>query len=129
MSSCFNFKKKIKTMVSLNPKTTQLENNKFYNFNNNYSLLSTTQLFFFGLKSVWKHLRFWLIPLIVAILFIYFSFFLRSLPFAKVIFGYLLLANMFYLFISGFVFFIKKYQYRLYTSAIQRFWRRTLMIF
>jgi len=36
---------------------------------------------------------------------------------------------MFYLLISGFVFFVKKYQYRLYTSAIQRFWRRTLIIF
>ena len=36
---------------------------------------------------------------------------------------------MFYLLFSGFVFFIKKYQYRLYTSVIQRFWRRTLIIF
>ena len=44
-------------------------------------------------------------------------------------FQYLLLANLFYLFISGFVFFIKRYQYRLYTSVIQRFWRRTLILF
>ena len=36
---------------------------------------------------------------------------------------------MFYLLLSGFVFFIKKYQYRLYTSVIQRFWRRSLIIF
>jgi hypothetical protein len=36
---------------------------------------------------------------------------------------------MFYLLFSGFVFFVKKYQYRFYTTAIQRFWRRTLLIF
>ena len=63
----------------------------------------------------------WVLPIIVALLFVYFSFFLKSLPFTKVLFAYILLASLFYLFISGFVFFIKKYQYRLYTSAIQRF--------
>ena len=74
-------------------------------------------------------MRLWILPITIALLFIYYSFFIKSLPFSKVFFGYLLLANMFYLFISGFVFFFKKYQYRLYTSAIQRFWRRSLMVF
>ena len=36
---------------------------------------------------------------------------------------------MFYLLFSGFVFFFKKYQYRLFTSVIQRFWRRSLIVF
>ena len=40
-----------------------------------------------------------------------------------------MIINLVYLFFSGFVFFFKKYQYRLYTSAIQRFWRRSLIIF
>ena len=104
-----------------------LNNNNFYLFNN--TVVNNTQTVLFGLRSVWRHLRLWLLPLTIALLFIYYSFFIRSLPFSKVFFGYLLLANMFYLFISGFIFFFKKYQYRLYTSAIQRFWRRSLMVF
>jgi hypothetical protein len=127
-SFCFSFLKKSK-QSNFNFKLTQLNNNNFYKFNNNNTLLSTTQTFLYGLRSVWKHLRFWVLPLVISILFCYYSFFLKSLPFSKVVFSYILAGNLFYLLISGFVFFIKKYQYRLYTSAIQRFWRRTLIIF
>ena len=110
-------------------KTQQLTNNSFYLFNNNQSIFSIQQSTLYGFKSIWKHLRFWILPLFFCICFIYFSFFLKSLPFSKIFCGYVLLANMFYLFFSGFVFFFKKYQYRLYTSVIQRFWRRALIIF
>jgi hypothetical protein len=110
-------------------KLKQISNNTFYSFNNTFNVKSTSQTYLYGLRSIWKHLRFWILPLSIVVLFVYFSFFLRSLPFAKIIFGYVLLANLFYLLISGFVFFIKKYQYRLYTTAIQRFWRRSLIIF
>ena len=108
-------------------KINSLNNNKFYIFNN--LNLNNSQLFLYGVKSIWKHLRLWILPITILLLFIYYSFFIKSLPFSKVFFGYLLLANMFYLFISGFIFFFKKYQYRLYTSIIQRFWRRSLMVF
>jgi hypothetical protein len=74
-------------------------------------------------------LRFWVLPLTLSLLFVYYSFFLKSLPFAKIFSAYILIANMFYLLFSGFVFFFKKYQYRLFTSVIQRFWRRSLIIF
>lgn len=109
-------------------KISQLTNNSFYT-NNNTKSNNKMYFFYLGLQSVWKHMNVWVLPIIVALLFVYFSFFLKSLPFTKVLFAYLLLASLFYLFISGFVFFIKKYQYRLYTSAIQRFWRRSLIIF
>ena len=105
-----------------------INNNNFYKFNNN-NLFSLLSLYFYGIKSIWSHIKFWILPIVVSTLFIYYSFFLRNLPFIKVFFGYLLLVNMFYLFISGFVFFFKRYQYRLYTSVIQRFWRRTLLVF
>lgn len=118
-----------KGVVPVNIKIQQLNNNNFYKFNNVLSVFSVQQLCLYGLKSVWKHLRLWLLPLLFFILFLYYSFFLKSLPFSKIFAGYILLGNMFYLLMSGFVFFIKKYQYRLYTSAIQRFWRRTLIIF
>ena len=90
-SKLFSFK-----LISLN-------NNKFYTFNN--TVINNYQIFLYGLRSVWKHLRLWILPITILFLFIYYSFFIRSLPFSKVFFGYLLLANMFYLFISGFVFF------------------------
>ena len=110
-------------------KIKQMKKKKFYQFHNKWSPISEQNLFLFGLCSVWKQLRFWVLPIAIVLLFFYYSFFLKSLPFLRVVFSYLLLVNAFYLLMSGFVFFFKKYQYRLYTSAIQRFWRRTLTIF
>ncbi len=114
---------------SFNIKLQQINNRLFYVFSNKTDTISISQTYLYGLRSVWGHLRLWVLPAIIVVLFIYYSFFLRSLPFAKIVFGYIIAANLFYLLISGFVFFIKKYQYRLYTSSIQRFWRRSLIIF
>jgi len=118
---------KQRTVIST--KQTQLENGFFYKFNNTFNVSSFFNLFFYGLSSVWHHMRFWILPLTIVFLFSYYSFVIKTLPFTKLLFQYILLLNMFYLLISGFVFFIKRYQYRLYTSIIQRFWRRTLILF
>ena len=72
-------------------KIQQLDNNNFYKFNNKNTLFSTQQLFLYGCRSVWKHLRFWILPILFFVGFIYFSFFLKSLPFSKIFAGYLLL--------------------------------------
>jgi len=125
----FNFYKNINHVFFMEAKTQQLNTGGFYSFSNRFSLFSITQLSLYGLRSIWKHLRFWILPLFICIGFIYYTFFLKSLPFSKIFAGYILVGNMFYLLLSGFVFFIKKYQYRLYTSVIQRFWRRSLIIF
>ena len=119
----------IKNTFSMNIKTKQLDNSGFYLFNNVFNLSSLNQLHLYGLRSVWKHLRFWLVPITISLVFVYYSFFLKSLPFMKIFGAYVLIINMFYLLFSGFVFFVKKYQYRLFTSVIQRFWRRSLIIF
>ena len=128
-SRVLNFKNNIRQTLFIKTKISQLNNNNFYMFNNKESLFTLTQLTFYGLRSFWRHLRFWILPITISLLFVYYSFFLKSLPFSKIIFGYILIGNMFYLLFSGFVFFIKKYQYRLFTSVIQRFWRRSLIIF
>ena len=119
----------LSNVFSMSLKTKQLNNSGFYLFHNTFNVYSLNQLYLYGLRSIWKHLRFWIIPVTLTLLFIYYSFFLRSLPFSKIFAAYILIANMFYLLFSGFVFFIKKYQYRLFTSVIQRFWRRSLIIF
>ena len=128
-SKNFNFKKNIKHVFFMESKTQQLNTNGFYLFSNIFNLFSITQLSLYGMRSIWKHLRLLILPLLFCIGFIYYTFFLKSLPFSKIFAGYILVGNMFYLLLSGFVFFIKKYQYRLYTSVIQRFWRRSLIIF
>ncbi len=128
LSTGLKFNKKL-NQFSFDIKLQQINNNNFYSFNNNVTTNSLSQTYLYGLRSIWKHLRLWVLPVVIALLFVYYSFFLRSLPFAKVVFGYIIAANLFYLLITGFVFFIKKYQYRLYTSAVQRFWRRSLLYF
>ena len=128
-SSFFKGLKNVNNVYFMNSKIQQFNGNGFYTFNNKTNLFSIEQSFLYGLRSIWKHLRFWILPLFFCVGFIYFSFFLKSLPFSKIFAGYILVGNMFYLLFSGFVFFIKKYQYRLFTSVIQRFWRRSLIIF
>jgi hypothetical protein len=54
-------------------------------------------------------------------LIIYFTLVLKSLPFNKIVFCWIAVTMFGYWLISGFVFFIKKYQFGKYTSVIQRF--------
>ena len=51
------------------------------------------------------------------------------LPFNKILFAWLVSIMSFYWLMSGFVFFVKKYQYSNFTAAIQRFWKRSYIIF
>nr|QBI37904.1 Ymf68 [Tetrahymena rostrata]QGS65283.1 Ymf68 [Tetrahymena rostrata] len=82
-----------------------------------------------GIKFIWKGLRFWLIGLLLGVAIIYYLMYIRLLPFNKIILSWILVAMFLYWLISGFVFFIKKYQYSRFTAAIQRFWKRTYIIF
>nr|YP_010632214.1 ymf68 [Cryptocaryon irritans]WBP62330.1 ymf68 [Cryptocaryon irritans] len=82
-----------------------------------------------GFISFWKFFRFWFLGGFLMISFFYYFLLLRSLPFQKIFFIWFSVSMLFYLLISGFVFFIKKYRTSKYTSAIQRFWRRSLALF
>lgn len=126
----FLFKKvrSVKSFIKLGFKRESIHNNS-YTHGHNYRINNIRQVLAYGIFSIWNHLRFWLVPVVIVYAFVQYTFFLKSSPFSKILFGCFLLLNVFYLLISGFVFFFKKYQYRLYTSAIQRFWRRTLIIF
>lgn len=94
-----------------------------------FQLKNCVLTFLYGIFSLYTSIRLWLVALILGLSFIYTMFLIKTLPFLKLVFTYFLAAALFYLLISGFVFFFKKYQYRYYTVAIQRFWRRTLIIF
>ena len=82
-----------------------------------------------GLRSVWNGLKYWLLGLVLGITVFYYLTYIRLLPFNKVIFEWLLITMFLYWLLSGFTFFIKKYQYSKFTSVIQRFWKRTYIIF
>ena len=103
----------------------------FLKFRSNYrgSLNFSKKNFLIGFYFIIKHLKFWLLPLLLFVIFFYFSIYVRSISFLKLIFAWFLDLNVGYWLISGFVFFIKKYKYNRFTSAIQRFWRRSFIIF
>ncbi len=82
-----------------------------------------------GLRFVWVGLKYWIIGLVFGVSTFYYLTYIRLLPFSKVIFEWMLLIMFFYWLMSGFVFFIKKYQYSKFTSVLQRFWKRTYIIF
>lgn len=115
-------------MHIINFKLQQTSNNLYLSrFYNSYTNIHN--IFVYGVFSLFRSLRLWIVGLVISITYLYIMFLLKSLPFLKLCFIYFLVASLFYLLISGFVFFFKKYQYRYYTTAIQRFWRRTLIIF
>lgn len=130
------FKKYLKVYLTSDP----YENNRLpYKLNkikqSFYFEYNSTKISYFyrtfnhGWSYIWGGLRFWVLPICLSIFIFYYLCILRSVPFNKSVFGWLSLIMLFYWLISGFVFFIKKYQFGKYTSVIQRFWRRSYIIF
>jgi len=84
--------------------------------------------FFSGYIYFYRYFKF-IILLLLVFFYIYISLLFRLLPFNKLFFSWVCVIMFCYWLISGFVFFIKKYQFGKYTSAIQRFWRRSYILF
>jgi len=102
----------------------------FYNdlkLTNNLSFNLTHYLA--GIRFIWVGLKYWLLGLILGLSSFYYLTYIRLLPFNKVIFEWVLVVMFLYWLVSGFVFFIKKYQYSKFTSVIQRFWKRSYILF
>ena len=112
----------------INLKLTQTKNNYIYNLNKG-SYNNNLLLFFYGIRSIWSGIRLWIFSIFIGSVIIYYCLVVKLLPFTKIIFQWFLLTMFFYWLISGFVFFVKKYQYRYFTSSLQRFWRRSFIIF
>lgn len=94
------------------------------------SKLSNISLVFMSAFSyMWSGLRYWIIGIVLALVAFYFLMYIRLLPFTKIVLEILLIAMFLYWLVSGFVFFIKKYQYSKFTSVIQRFWKRSYILF
>lgn len=102
-------------------------NFKDFNNKNNFLFFLKNSLFS-GFKFLWNSIRLWVV-FILCVVVIYFILIVRSLPFNKIIFSWIGICMFTYWLVSGFVFFIKKYQFGKFTSAIQRFWRRSYILF
>lgn len=124
----------------LNSKNIKLIPRFFYR-NKNYSSVKITNKEFnsflkmtknhlwFGFSSIWTALRLWVLSIILFLFSLYFLSLIRVLPVNTILFQWFVLGMFSYWLISGFVFFIKKYRFTKFTSSIQRFWRRSYILF
>lgn len=103
----------------------------FYrNQSNFYITFSAIKVhFLYGYASFWKAFRSWILSLAIGVGSLYFLSLIRILPVNAMLFQWFVLGMFSYWLISGFVFFIKKYRFTRFTSAIQRFWRRSYILF
>lgn len=107
-----------------------------YEFHNTSSNTTNASFFFqvaysylSGWKFFWRAFRYWLVGVLLAVVAAYYLLYVRLLPFNKLAMEILLIGMFVYWLMSGFVFFIKKYQYSKFTTVIQRFWKRSYALF
>lgn len=127
----FLIKNYFNNRILLNLKFNQTSLNYFDNkdLNLNSKLFFFLNSFFSGFSYFWSLIRFWFLGLILFFFSFYFLTYVRLLPINKVLFEWFLIAMFAYWLLSGFVYFIKKYQFSKFTSVIQRFWKRSYILF
>lgn len=131
----FSFSKKnyFNNRLFINYKFSQTSLNYQKNLNNVHSKMSSLSFFlnsfFSGFSYFWGLFRFWILGFLTFSFSFYFLTYIRLLPINKVLFEWFLVAMFAYWLLSGFVFFIKKYQFSKFTSVIQRFWKRSFILF
>jgi hypothetical protein len=85
--------------------------------------------FLIGFKSMWLSFRNWILSLFLLVFTLFYLSFLKVSSINILTFKFIVFFGIFYWLFSGFTFFFKKYQYRYFTSSIQRFWKRCYSIF
>ena len=84
---------------------------------------------YWGFISFWNAIKIWVFSLFFFTLSFYTLLVKRTGVLPQTLFFWVGMSMLLYWLISGFVFFVKKYQYSRYTSVIQRFWRRSYILF
>jgi hypothetical protein len=95
-------------------------------YKKNYNLFTNI---YWGVLSFWKALKIWIFSFLIFILSFYILLVKRTGVLPQTIFFWIGFSMLLYWLISGFVFFVKKYQFSRYTSVVQRFWRRSYILF
>jgi len=83
----------------------------------------------YSINMILISLKWIVIPLTICILYFYISMFYIQINFTKQIAAWYIVIIIFYLLISNFNTFLNKYRYGKFTSSIQRFWKRTGIVF
>jgi hypothetical protein len=65
------------------------------------------------------------LSLILALVYFVYTMFFFKIQFLKQLSIWFVIVMIYFWLMSGFNFFLKRYQYGKFTSAIQRFWKRT----
>jgi len=94
-----------------------------------YILKKKNKINKFSFSSFFSFFKFIFIFIYFTFFFLLFSFTIEIIPFTKLIFFWGSWGFFGYIFISGFIFFGKKYNFNKYTEALQRFWKRSFSIF
>lgn len=93
-------------------------NYKYYVFYNNSFFLKHINLFYNFIKST-------ILSLVCCFLYFLYTIFFFKIQFLKQLSVWFTIGMMFFWLMSGFNFFLKRYQFSKFTSQIQRFWKRT----
>lgn len=95
----------------------------------NYLLEQTVPQVFTYLYFFYNFFKTCLVVFIISVFYITFTFYFFKLNFLKQLGVWFIVGFFFLWLISGFNFFLKRYRFGKFTSAIQRFWKRTNMCF
>lgn len=84
---------------------------------------------YWGFISFWKAFKIWAFSLVIFGAAFYVLLIKRTCVLPQTLFFWVGASMLLYWLLSGFVFFVKKYQHSRFTSVIQRFWRRSYILF
>jgi len=85
--------------------------------------------FFIGFFDFFKKFQIHGLSTAISLSFLFFSLFLHGVSLNKTLFFWMLGFGNIYWLLSTFTFFFKKYYYSKFTSANQKFWKRSLLLF
>jgi hypothetical protein len=101
----------------------------FFQFNINFFIQNILKYIKIIIKLLTFNIKWILISFLISFIYFFFSLFYLQLEFTKQLAVWFVILIVFYLLMSTFNNFLNKYKYGKFTSAIQRFWKRTGMTF
>ena len=96
-----------------------------WNFNYKYFLFYNNNFFVKHIYTIYNFVKSTVLSLIFCFLYFLYTIFFFKIQFLKQLSVWFVIGMMFFWLMSGFNFFLKRYQFSKFTSQIQRFWKRT----
>lgn len=117
-------KKRLKDLVDPDVKFNKLSRLP-WKFKVDYEDSIDNFFFYSHLLSIYNFLKTTLISILLSLIYFLYTIFFFKIQFLKQLSVWFIIGMMFFWLISGFNFFLKRYQFGKFTSQIQRFWKRT----